>query len=94
MTAQDKRRCFQELAQREDLCTGQKYADSLAEEPIRCGQHVRWTEDDEPGMITAITEHAIQIQWEASGLREWYSVWSGAVFDRIEPVTFSCKFKR
>ena len=59
---------------------------------MQVGHHVRWAVDDEPGTITGITEHAIQIQWEVSGIRERYSFWSG-VMERIQPVSqFSCNW--
>ena len=66
--------------------TGQDYADSLLnKDRMQVGDLLEWTIDGEPGTILALSDLAIAIQWEETGI-EWYSFWSGALA-RIKPVT-------
>jgi hypothetical protein len=95
MTTEEKREAFASLSRNPGIYTGQEYAESLtAKDPMQVGDRVAWTVDDEPGTIVALTDRAIAIEWDSSGI-EWYSCSSGAI-ERIKPVTqhFSCRFKR
>ena len=86
---------FQLLARRDGICTGQEHADALsAAEPMRTGDRVYWTQDDEGGTVLDITEYAITIDWDCSGI-ETYALACGAI-ERIKPRTlrFSCSHKR
>jgi hypothetical protein len=95
MTREEKLAAFQSLAHSPGIQTGREYADMLAcTEPMEVGDRVVWTIDGEPGTIVALTDSAIAIRWDESGI-EWYSFSSGAI-ERIQPFTqrSTCRFKR
>jgi hypothetical protein len=86
MTNEEKRAAFHRLSHTPGIRTGQDYADSLLnKDRMQVGDLLEWTIDGEPGTILALSDLAIAIQWEKTGI-EWYSVWSGALA-RIKPVT-------
>ena len=85
MTNEEKRAAFRRLSQTPGIRTGQDYPDSLLNGSAQAGDPVEWSIDGELGRILALSDSAVAIQWNQSGI-EWYSFWSGALA-RVKPVT-------
>ena len=95
MTNEEKRAAFQRLSHTPGIRSGQDCADSLLnKDRMQVGDLLEWTIDGEPGTILALSDLAIAIQWEETGIE--CSTHSGAVRLRVLNLSHSipsCRLK-